>query len=125
MVRLDCFIFGYRKIRIDPNDLSFVTSVFIRSSISSRINADGEIIVRERDLSKIKELLQGRVGFTCSEVLGLYGWLKKMPNKVAVISALIVSLCLTVILSSVVWDIRVDGNALLEDEPLMRFWRDN
>ncbi len=110
MVRIDCLIFGYRRLKIEPNDLSLVTSILIRSSVFSSINSDGTITVKEKDFEKIKSLLSGRVDFSFSDPLGLYGKCLRLENKRAIICALAFSLFLTLFLSGVVWDVRVSGN---------------
>lgn len=118
MVRIDCLIFGYRKLKIDPADLSSVTSVLLRSSIPSRINSDGTLTVRERDFEKIKTLFSGRIDFEHSEPLGLAGKYKLLPHKAAYLSALVVSLALVLLLSSIVWDVRVEGNENIPDSEI-------
>lgn len=114
MVRIDCLIFGYRKLSITPADLSSLTSIFIRYSVFSSINNDGTVIVRERDFEKIKELLSGRIEFSYSEPLGLYGGWLRTSHKGALICGMVISLALTLLLSSVVWDVRISGNEHLE-----------
>lgn len=119
MVRIDCLIFGYRKIRIAPEDLSLLTSIFIRSAVFSSINADGTITVRERDFERIKTLLSGRIEFEFSEPLGLYGRWILLKNKKVIVFACIFSFILTLLLSGVVWDVRVSGNELLSEEEIV------
>ena len=110
MVGIDCLVFGYRKIKISPEDLSKATSILLRSAITSRINSDGTLIVRERDIIKISDLFKGRVVYKYSKPLGLYGKLKLIPHKGAYISAIVISLLLIYALSNFVWDIRIEGN---------------
>ena len=61
MVRIDCLIFGYRRIRISPEDLSLASSILIRAAVSSRIDHDGTVIIRERDFGKIQGIFKGRI----------------------------------------------------------------
>ncbi len=119
MVRIDCLIFGYRRLSIDPAQLSTLTSIFIRASIFSSIADDGTIMVRERDFEKIKALLSGRIDFSCSEPLGLYGKWLKTPHKGALIAGAAISFILAVLLSCVVWDVRVSGNELLSETEII------
>ena len=118
MVRIDCLIFGYRKIEISPEFLSDATSILLRASIPSKINADGTITVRERDFLKIQGLFRGRFEFEYSEPLGIAGKYKCLHNKTAYISAIIISLTLIVFLSNLVWDIRIEGNANIPDSDI-------
>ncbi len=110
MVKIDCLIFGYRKIKIDPSDLSFVTSLLLRSSIPTGLNNDGTVTVRERDFARIQSIFEGRVNYTASETLGIYGKLKGIKYKKTVIFSFAFSLILALILSGLIWDIRVEGN---------------
>ena len=119
MVKLDFLIFGYRKIKISPSDLSLVTGILIRSSVPSRINSDGTITVKERDFEKIQNLLSGRVDFSYSSVKGIYGFFKELNNKWVLISAFAVSLLIMLFSSSVVWDIRVEGNENITDSEII------
>ena len=64
MVKIDCLLFGYRRLKVDAEDLSKLTSIFIRSGVFSSISDDQTVVVRERDLEKIKNLLKGRIEFT-------------------------------------------------------------
>ena len=119
MVRIDCLIFGYRRLQIDPNDLSKLTSIFIRSGIFSSIENNGSIVVRERDISKIQALLKGRIEYSCSEPLGIYGKWLRLEHKRPVIAAALISVLITIVLSSLVWDVRIDGNELISDEEII------
>ncbi len=119
MVRIDCLIFGYRRLKINPEDLSEFTSLMIRASIFSSINNSGEIIVRERELVKIIGILKGRIEFVCSEPLGLYGRWIRFEHKRSAVAAMIISALILVLLSGIVWDIRISGNEELGDEEII------
>lgn len=110
MVRIDCLLFGYRKIRIDPEKLSTATALLLRLGIPSRFNPDGTITVRERDFAKIYRIFSGRFEFSFSETLGIYGRIKSVKHKKAVLCALVVSLFMSAFLSALVWDVRIEGN---------------
>ena len=72
MVRIDALIFGYRKIGVMADMISEVTSRFIRAGIISSFDGEGKIIVRERDIVRVRELLSG-IHFEESEALGIVG----------------------------------------------------
>jgi sporulation protein YqfD len=110
MVGIDCYIFGYRKIKIPPEKLSEATSVLLRGSIPSRINSDGTFMIRERDFNKMSALFNGRIEFLHSKPLGLYGKYKLLKHKAIYISAIIISFTFIFVLSNFVWDIRIEGN---------------
>ena len=110
MVKIDEMIFGYRSIKISPDDLSSVTSFLLQASIPAAINNDGSITVRERDFERTKGILQGRIDFTYSKPKGIYGIWKRVNHKWSIILSLSFAIVLIVFLSQLVWDIRVEGN---------------
>ena len=59
--------------------------------------------------------MQGRIEFTCSEPRGLYGFWKRLANKWAIVISFALALILVILLSQLVWDIRVEGNARITD----------
>ena len=105
MVKIDALIFGYRRLKIDPVDLSVFTSILIRASVPSIINNNGTLTVRERDFEKIKELMSGRIDFTYSQPLGLLGAWKMLDHKFAIMLSVAISALMVIILSGFVWDI--------------------
>ena len=115
MARIDFWLFGYCRLKISPEDLSALGSILLRAGIPSVVNSDGDVIVRERDYPKIKDLISGRIEFTSSEPLGLYGGWLRAPCKVGIIITLLISIALCLFLSTLVWDIRVEGNLDLTD----------
>ena len=119
MVKIDALVFGYRRIRIDPNDLSTFTSLLIRASIPSVINNDGTVTVRERDFENIMNLISGRIEFRHSEPLGLYGFWKRLENKIPIMISVIISVLMVMVFSGFVWDIRVEGNEVLTDSEII------
>jgi similar to stage IV sporulation protein len=119
MVRIDFFVLGYRKLKIPPESLSEITSILLRSSIISQIDSSGNILVREYDYSKIHNLLQGRNDILISDSCGIWGAWLKLENKFVYAFALIISLLILSLLSSIVWDIRIDGNEEITDSEMV------
>ena len=116
MVRVDLFVYGYRRIKVSPDMLSDATSLLLRASVISVISSDSSLIVRERDMDKLRSAFHGKIEYEESDLLGLPGAYKRVEHKHAIISAAILSLLIAVFLSSVVWDIRIDGNVDVPDE---------
>ncbi|MBE6533050.1 MAG: hypothetical protein E7676_06090 [Ruminococcaceae bacterium] len=114
MVRIDAIIFGYRKISVSPDMISVVSSRFIRAGIISSIDGDGKIIVRERDIKKAREILSG-ISFEESKMLGLLGAIKRLKHKKAILISSLIGAIIVFLASSLVWDIRIDGNDSLTD----------
>ena len=119
MVKIDALIFGYRRLRIDPGDLSALTSILIQNAIPSVINNDGTVTVKERDFEKIKRLISGRIDFSHSEPLGLYGFWKRLDHKLPIVTSVILSALIVIVLSEFVWDIRVEGNENITDSEII------
>ena len=117
MVRIDAFLFGYRKIRVSNDMLSEATSRLIRRGIISSLDADGRIIVRERDLETVKKALLG-IELEVSEPLGILGAYRRLKHKKAIVISAVFGALILIFASSLVWDIRIDGNETLTDAEL-------
>lgn len=115
MVKINYLFFGYRKLRVDPSDLSGVTSILLRNSLLSVINNDGTITVKEGDFKKIQEILSGRIDFEYSEPLGFPGVVKRTKHKSAILVSVVLTALIVIFLSDVIWDVRVEGNEILTD----------
>lgn len=118
MVRIDALIFGYRRITVNADMISEVTSRFIRAGIISVFNNDGTITIRERDSKRLKSALSG-IPYEESETLGLYGAYKRIKHKKAIFCAVFLSILITLIASGTIWDIRVEGNENLTDAKII------
>ena len=118
MVRIDCLIFGYRRIKIPPTAVATVTTRLLHLGVSVKISSEGEFAVRERDREKAHTALSG-IEYTESECLGLLGAYKRIRNKPLVISTAAAALALALFSSSVVWDVRVEGNERLTDSEVV------
>ena len=119
MAKIDALIFGYRRLKIDPGDMSTLTSILIRNAIPSDINNDGTVTVRERDIEEIEKLISGRMAFSYSKPLGLYGFWKRMDHKLPIMISVVISTLMVIILSGFVWDIRVEGNENVTDSEII------
>ena len=120
MVRADFLILGYRKLRVSPEKLDELSSILLRNKIASTVNSDGTVDVRNRDYSKVRDLILGRIEFTVSDPRGLLGLWIKQEAKLAIIIALIISIVILTLSSSVVWDIRPIGNEKIPDSEIIR-----
>ena len=104
MVRIDFFIFGYRKIII-PSDFSAeIAGMLLRAKIPSVIRGDGVLLVREKDYRTAYELLREKSGVSFSECLGIYGAFLRIKHKKALAAASIISLVTTILFSLLIWD---------------------
>lgn len=119
MAKIDKLIFGFRKIKISTDAVGEVGSLLLQKSIHSEVYSNGEIIVKENDYLKIREILSGRVEFESSEPLGLYGWWKRIRFKGVILITIAVSIFAVVWLSGLIWDIRIDGNVNINDRDVL------
>ncbi len=119
MVRIDCLIFGYRKITLSPEDLSTATSLLLRRGIYSKFNSDGTITVRERDIDKVKAAFGMKFEYQVSDMQGLYGIYRKTRSKTAIFLGAFIILILCIISANTVWDVRVDGNERIPDSAVV------
>ena len=119
MVRIDCLIFGYRKITLSPSELSVATSRLLQCGIYSKFNSDGTITVRERDFLAVEKAFSGKVEYGISGVLGLLGVYRRTRCKTAIFLGSLLSLILCIISRNTVWDVRVDGNTRIPDSAIV------
>lgn len=114
MARIDNFLFGYRRIRVEPHRLPLVTSCLLQKGIPTGVRGDGRFTVRERDIEATRAILEG-YEYEESELLGLAGRYKRMKHKPAILAALVLSALLMLVSVNTVWDIRIEGNEALPD----------
>ena len=120
-VRADCRIFGYRKYKVPEEIISEIASGAIRVKLNVYVNRDNTVIVRERDRKKMLKLLSD---ISCNDYeeslpLGLFGYVRRIKYKGAVISGIVVSALLVAFFSGLVWDIRIEGNEKLSDAKIL------
>ena len=115
MVRVDAFIFGYRRVRIAEEELSLAASLLLRAGIISTLNSDGTLTVRERDVERVKRVFGKRISYEMGETQGVLGFFRKIKNKKSILFGALIGIVLAVISSNTVWDIRVLGNEKIPD----------
>ena len=119
MARINHLIFGYRIITVNIEDLATISSILLRNNYTSEIASDGKLYVIEKDYINIRNILSGRIVFSASQPMGLYGAWKKYTHKCALIISLLISTLLIVLFSNIVWDVRVDDSAGLNESELV------
>ena len=118
MVRLDYLIFGYRKIILSKEDRQMLLSRLLSGGAYAMLSKDGNIMISERTYVKYKNIIDNVASGSVSETAGLLGYIIRVKNKSAIISAAFLSLVLGFILSQIVWDVRIDGNELYTDSSI-------
>ena len=114
MARIDYLLFGYRKYKIREENLSLLSTRFLKLGISVSISSSGIFFAKERDRDKILSALSD-MDYTESVPHGLLGAFKRYPYKVALILGIALSLGLVILFSSMVWDIKIEGNGKIPD----------
>ncbi len=125
MVRLDAFIFGYRRVKVAREDIDKLANILLKLGINADISYDGEVILRERDVGAFLPLAKRKLHFTIGELSGIPGYLCRYSRRYGIIAALLIVLVLNVILSELVWDIRIDGNERISDTEVTELLRES
>ena len=125
MVGLDALVFGYRHAKVSPEDTGRLINVLLRLGIAAEVSHDGRFILKERDVKSFRAYASGRLRYEMGEIMGLPGVLGQFMAHRGAVSALIITLLMHILLSLVVWDIRVEGNERLSDEDVVSALEDN
>jgi len=115
MAKLDMILFGYRSVRVSPDDVTKLSNMLLKLGINADISTDGEVLIRESDILKFISFAKGRIRYTITETKGLFGFFKQRKKRYGAFAALFLVLVLNFILSDFVWDIRISGNENIAD----------
>ena len=109
MVKASLFLFGYRRLLIDPSDMPSVCVALMHRGVALQQISKEELLIPERAVSHIEAVCDGKIEYSLSEPMGIFGIIKRIKYKRGIIVGIIISLLLTVFLQNLVWDIRIDG----------------
>ena len=56
MVRIDLFLFGYRRLKVKEADAAEIASVLLSLGITSGVSPDGILLIREADYKKLRAI---------------------------------------------------------------------
>ena len=115
MARLDEFLFGYYKGRVDQNDTCKLTNLLLKLGICSSVTSSGEFRLRQKDVARFTSVARAKMRFDIGEPLGIYGFLKRNRHRYGLFFALITLSLVFILLSGLVWDVRINGNEKLPD----------
>ena len=115
MARLNEYILGYHKGRVNPADISKLANAFLKLGICSEITADGNFSLKRGDQSEFSRYARPKFRYILSAPLGLYGALLRLLRSYGVILALFFTTLVFVFSLGRVWDVRIDGNVRLTD----------
>lgn len=108
-MRLDYYIFGYRKIAVSGEDRVSLVSALLRRNLTAKISPDGNFLVPSYRTKKYKSALKG-INFTASEIMGLPSFILKYRYRYGMIFGIMIAFVYILFASSYVWDIRIEGN---------------
>ena len=109
MVRIDRFLLGYIKIKVQENDISYAADCLLRNNITANISRSGELFVSILQAKKVKSALSGNVDFEESMPKGFGGFLINNRRRYGFISAIVAVFLLYIFLNGLVWDVRIEG----------------
>ena len=73
MARLDEYVLGYYKGRVDREDICKLVNAFLKLAICSEITPDGHFSLRRRDRSDFSAYAKTKLRFELSSPLGAFG----------------------------------------------------
>ncbi len=119
MARLDHLLFGYRNFKVAADDIPKLCNMLLKLGLSTQISKNGDFALRERDVKTFISHAKGRIRFNTGDMLGLPGFFYGMRYRFGLLAGLIFAVILSVFMSGLVWDIRIDGNERLTDDEVV------
>lgn len=117
-VSFSYYLFGYRTVTAEAGSEAKLASALVYLGIGSRCGADGSFTVREGDVGRLRAYLGGRVRCSFSELKGLPGGILRQRHYILPLLSFILSVIMTVFLSSVVWDVRIEAEGGINSEEI-------
>ncbi len=114
MVRLDYYLFGYRRISVETGHEAKLATLFIRERISAICEGDS-FLIRESDFPRFRKAAGGRVRYFASDTLGLLGKIKELRHHIPSVICAVLMIILNIWLSTLVWDIRVEYDGAIDE----------
>lgn len=115
MARLDEYLFGYYKCKVEPKDVPKTANLLLRLGISSDLTPDGSFFLRKRDVDSFKRSAKAAFRFELGSPCGLYGALLSLRYSYGILLAIALSVLIFLFSFGRIWDVRIDGNEQLTD----------
>jgi similar to stage IV sporulation protein len=125
MARLDEFIFGYYRGRVERGDVPKLTNCILRLGICSEISPNGDFKVRAKDKPHLVKHARGKISFSFSDMLGVYGFLIKHRKRYGLFAAFFLLTVIFMLTRALVWDVRIDGNLTLPEQAVAEVLSDH
>lgn len=122
MIGLDAILFGYRRLKALGEGRAVLITRLLRAGVGCREVGGGVVIIRESDVLRVRAALGGYVRYELSPPLGLPARLSVIRRHIPSLIAGILCSLLVIFLSSLVWEVRIQGadaeESLLLEESL-------
>ena len=118
MARLDEYIFGYRKGKVELEDVSKLVNLLLKLEICSDVTPSGDFSLGRREKARFSEYAAHRLRFRLSAPLGIRGALVRLCNSYGILLALALGIFIFLVSAGRVWDVRIDGNDRLTDRQI-------
>ena len=107
MVRIDLFLFGYRKIEFPEENAGKIANLFLKCGVGGKIEDNGSVYLGYKDSKRLeKELLS--LGAVYGEPCGLPQLFRLALRSWGVLFALVPLFFIFFFSSGVVWDVRIE-----------------
>lgn len=116
MLRPDLLIFGYSTVTVAENDRGAAMNLLLKNGIGAALNRNGEFIIPWRKKEKVKKLFSEKIDFIISEPIGVCPFLYAKRKRYGVILGVICFVFLLYLSSDTVWDVRIDGVDMRDEE---------
>lgn len=113
-VRIDYFLFGYRRLSVKNDDLAKASTLLLTANIPVSFDAEGVAVLPKNRVKRVSAILEGKCEYSLSELCGFAGWLYRNRKRYGALGALLFVTLFTVYSSGIVWDIRVEGGEVSE-----------
>ena len=120
MVRIDYFLFGYRRVSPIGIGAARCANILLRLGISASIDESGSFFIRERDFLRFSAY-KSEIEYTATQLCGIPGYIRRNKHRYLSFFVLLCTVFLVYLLSGVVWDVRVSGNTLLSEEDVREY----
>lgn len=106
--RIDMWVLGYRVFTFRAEDVSAIANLLLKNGFNVRF-FEFSVKIPERDVKRVVSLLSDKFEYEISETRGALGVLFRFLRRRGAVLALAVFGLLFLFLSSVIWDVRIEG----------------
>lgn len=119
MPRFEHRLFGYRIIKGESGKEGRLASHLIRLGISAKMCEGGGFIISARDFKRFRSYAGGRIRYTVTDEHGLPSLIKRNLIHFPTVLAVLAGLLINILLSLLVWDVRISGNDKVSREQIV------